>query len=234
MTIYEERQAEVHDVANPRAAAEDVRLACVRIDDRGDLCVYVWLAWGMSVDDACAFGQRHADRQGWGYDPDDVSVWTVDDPEIRAIVMARCAAVQEPEDIDGRDCISGWWLDVRNPAIPEHRVSNGHLHLDRPVEFVGSPVRLSPLRLCQRAVLTVAGQRFTRTLHGTAYGMADPWRVTIGGRRLLISAMTYSLWDPPRSAAGPRSPVDIVNSRVLGRSIWRADTCPAGGSNEQA
>ena len=235
MTIYEERQAEVHTIANPRAAAEDVRLACVRIDDRGDLCVFVWLAWGMSVADACDEAQEHADRQGWGYDPDDVAAWIVESPEIREIVMARCAAAQDPEDIDGRDCIVGGPVDVRSPTIPEHRISIGHLHLDRLVEFIGSPVHLSPFRARQRAVLTVAGQRFTRTLTMTAYGMADPYRVTIGGRRLLISAMTYGqTWDPPCCGSAPRSPVDIVNSRVLGRSIWRADTCPDGGSNEQA
>ena len=220
MTIYEEREAEVHDIANPRRAADDVQLACVRIDDRGDLCVFVWLAWGMSIDDACSEAEEHADRQGWGYDPDDVCAWIVDD-EIRAIVMARCAAVQDPEDIDGRDCIVGGPVDVRNPTIPEHRVSIGHLHLDRPVEFVGDIVWLSSFRARQRAILTVAGQRFTRTLTMTAYGMADPYRVTIGGRRLLISAMTYGqTWDPPCCGRAPRSPVDIVN-------------CP-GGSNEQA
>ena len=233
MTIYEERQAEVHDIANPRRAADDVQLACVRIDDRGDLCVFVWLAWGMSIDDACSEAEEHADRQGWGYDPDDVCAWIVDD-EIRAIVMARCAAVQDPEDIDGRDCIVRP-VDVRTPEIPSHRISIGHLLLDRPIEFVGPIVWLSSFRARQRAILTVAGQRFTRTLTMTAYGMADPYRVTIGGRRLLISAMTYGqTWDPPCCGRAPRSPVDIVNPRAPRRSIWCADTCPDGGSNEQA
>lgn len=129
----------------------------------------------------------------------------------------------------GDDCQIPGPFDVRTPTIPPDRISIGHLSLDRPVEWIGSPVGLSALRMRQRAILTVAGQRFTRTLTMTAYGMADPYAVTIGGRRLLISAMTYlQTWDPPCCGSAPRPPVDIVNSRVLRRSIWRADTCPDG------
>ena len=132
------------------------------------------------------------------------------------------------------DCQIPGPFDVRTPAIPFERVAIGHLRLDRPVEWVGLPVRTAPYRARQRAVLTVAGQRFTRTV--TAYGAADPYRVTIGGRRLLISAIYGQTWEPPACGSGPcRGPIPFAGDDCFGwtelrrRRISAYDSDPAPG-----
>ncbi len=66
--------AVVHDIANPEAAGPDERLYCVRLDDRGDLCAYVW---GMNLWDAAEEAEEYAAKQGWKIEEDDVAVFEV-------------------------------------------------------------------------------------------------------------------------------------------------------------
>ena len=80
------RRADIQDILNPGEAGPGARLRFVRLDDRGDLGVYVWGA--MTCDDACEWAMEHAHAQGWGVDEEDVMVFRVS-PEDREIVLRR-------------------------------------------------------------------------------------------------------------------------------------------------
>jgi hypothetical protein len=76
----------VHDIANPEDHDRDGRLTCVRVDDRGDLMVYVW---GCStVDDALGLAEEYAQKREWAFDEEDLAAFQVQ-PDDRRIVLAR-------------------------------------------------------------------------------------------------------------------------------------------------
>ncbi len=83
--------AVVHSIVNPEAAGPDERLYCVRLDDRGDLCAYVW---GMGPEDAMEEAEEYAADQGWEIDEDDVSAFDVNADD-RAIVLFRSHMLTE-------------------------------------------------------------------------------------------------------------------------------------------
>jgi hypothetical protein len=77
----------LHAVANPKICdpIEDLELYKIRIDDRGDLCVYVFSALGInSADDATEEAEAYARKHGWTFDEEDVtSVPMREDEEAR-------------------------------------------------------------------------------------------------------------------------------------------------------
>ncbi len=75
----------VHDIANPRDFERDGMLYCVRVDDRGDLCVYVW---GGTETDAVEAAEEHARKQDWQFNEEDIAVFGVED-DARVIVLVR-------------------------------------------------------------------------------------------------------------------------------------------------
>lgn len=83
--------ATVHDIVNPEAAETDARLYCVRLDDRGDLCAYVW---GMNPEDAEEEAEVYAYMEGWNWNENDVAAFLVNS-EDRAIVLFRSKMLTE-------------------------------------------------------------------------------------------------------------------------------------------
>jgi len=81
----------VHDIVNPEAAGPDEWLYCVRLDDRGDLCAYVW---GMGLWDATEEAEEYAAKQGWEINEDDVVAFEVNADD-RAIVLFRSKMLTE-------------------------------------------------------------------------------------------------------------------------------------------
>ena len=81
----------VDDIVNPEAAGPDERLYCVRLDDRGDLCAYVWR---MGPEDAMEEAEEYAAGQGWEIDEGDVSAFEVN-AEDRAVVLFRSKMLTE-------------------------------------------------------------------------------------------------------------------------------------------
>jgi hypothetical protein len=88
---FDRGTAVVHDIVNPEAAYLDERLYCVRLDDRGDLCAYVW---GMDLCSAAEEAEEYAAKQGWEINEDDVSAFTVNADD-RAIVLFRSKMLTE-------------------------------------------------------------------------------------------------------------------------------------------
>lgn len=74
----------VHDIIG--RPERDGRLTCVRLDDRGDLLVYVWGC--RTVVDAIEEAQEHAERKGWPIREEDLEVFQVADGD-RVLVLAR-------------------------------------------------------------------------------------------------------------------------------------------------
>jgi hypothetical protein len=81
----------VDDIVNPEAADSHARLHCVRLDDRGDLCAYVWR---MSPDDAIEEAEEYAAGQGWEINEADVAVFPVNADD-RAVVLFRSKMLTE-------------------------------------------------------------------------------------------------------------------------------------------
>ena len=80
------RRADIQDILNPGEAGPGARLTFVRLDDRGDLGVYVW--GPLTCVDACEWAMEHARSRGWGVDDEDVTCFQVS-PEDREIVLRR-------------------------------------------------------------------------------------------------------------------------------------------------
>jgi hypothetical protein len=72
---------------------DTAHLWCVRLDDRGDLCVYVWGGPGLTTEqDAAEEAEEYANRQGWEYEEEDVIAWGITDSEHESEVLARTLA----------------------------------------------------------------------------------------------------------------------------------------------
>ena len=61
-------------IENPRDGATDKGLFLCRLDDRGDLVVYVW---GDNATDASDGAEEYAQAQGWEVDEDDLAIFEV-------------------------------------------------------------------------------------------------------------------------------------------------------------
>lgn len=83
------RRPDIQDILNPESAGPDARLTFVRLDDRGDLGVYVWGA--MTCADACEWAMEHAAAEGWQVDEEDVDCFAVQADD-RKIVLLRSLA----------------------------------------------------------------------------------------------------------------------------------------------
>jgi hypothetical protein len=75
----------IHEVTRGYEASSTTVLTKVRIDDRGDLCVYVW---GLDDVDAMDEAIDYADESGWEFDEEDVTVWPLEDGEFDAVLAA--------------------------------------------------------------------------------------------------------------------------------------------------
>lgn len=88
--------AHIHDIVNPEAADLDATLFCVRLDDRGDLAVFVW---DVSSDEAAEEAEEYAAQQGWDINEDDLNPFEVGCDEQgrtdRAIVFFRSTLLSE-------------------------------------------------------------------------------------------------------------------------------------------
>ena len=115
----------VHPVANLSAFdAGDCSqvLYAVRIDDRGDLLVYVWTGLGVSsMDDIAEEAEDYARKAGWEYDEDDVTVFRVRDTDVFSAVSGWCARAQEAAEAEAEWhlCADGAVLCDACAALPE-------------------------------------------------------------------------------------------------------------------
>lgn len=82
-------RADIQDILNPGEAGPDARLTFVRLDDRGDLGVYVW--GPLTCNDAVEWALEHAAAEGWQVDEEDVACFAVP-AEDREIVLLRSLA----------------------------------------------------------------------------------------------------------------------------------------------
>jgi hypothetical protein len=78
------------DIVNPREAIyrqfNDLILYRVQLDDRGDLCVFVWAD---DADGAMELGEGYAQTKGWRVDERDTRMFEVSDDATREAVYAR-------------------------------------------------------------------------------------------------------------------------------------------------
>jgi len=82
--------AERDDIVNPNEASyrqfNDLTLYRVRLDDRGDLCVFVWAD---HADDALTLAEQYAQKKRWEVREQDASVYETSDETARETVYAR-------------------------------------------------------------------------------------------------------------------------------------------------
>lgn len=81
-------------IANPRDATPGGRLYLCRLDDRGDLTVYVWADNAM---DASEWAEEYASKQGWEVDEDDLVIFPVLDTEDHASVCRECGVLSRAD-----------------------------------------------------------------------------------------------------------------------------------------
>lgn len=75
----------IHEVTRQYDASSTTTLTKVRLDDRGDLCLYVW---GLEDSDAMDEADDYASEAGWEVSPEDVTCWPLEDGEFDAVLAA--------------------------------------------------------------------------------------------------------------------------------------------------
>lgn len=81
-------------VANPSDATPEGRLYLCRLDDRGDLTVYVWAD---NATDASDEAKEYATKQGWEVAEDDLAIYPVYNTDEHANVCRECGVLSRAD-----------------------------------------------------------------------------------------------------------------------------------------